>query len=181
VSQPADYLTTNFTVGVSAIYTYSKLLGEFLRFRWNQPKLALLMGTLLVVPWECFLTFGFTFTMRAHESLWVWAFVLFAFLLNIPAVLLSWFLPRQAALWILANTAISMAIGAGFQWKSYLDNPHSSASFISSLLTLFAGLVGEIVLLWFAPLAFAFGILIVLNSSELESGQMASPETNPSR
>jgi len=115
------------------------------------------MGTLLVVPWECFLTFGFTFTLTGHESFWVWAFVLFAFLLNIPAVLLSWFMPRQGALWILANTAISMAIGAGFQWKNYLNNSDSSASFISSLLTLFAGLVAEIALLWFAPLAFAFG------------------------
>ena len=119
--------------------------------------------------------------MRGHESIWVWAFVLFAFLLNIPAVLLSWFMPRQGALWILANTAISMAIGATFQWKSYLDNPHSSAGFISSLLTIFAGLIVEIALLWFAPLAFAFGILIILNSSEVESGQMANPETNPSR
>jgi hypothetical protein len=139
------------------------------------------MGTLLVVPWECFLTFGFTFTMAGHESLWIWTFVLFAFLLNIPAVLLSWFMPRQGALWILANTAISMAIGAGFQWKNYLHNPDSSASFISTLLTLFARLVAEIALLWFAPLAFAFGILIILNSSELESGQMANPETNSSR
>lgn len=156
-------------------------LGDFLRFRWNQLKLATLMGTLLVVPWECFLTFGFTFTMRAHESLWVWAFILFAFLLNIPAVLLSWFRPKQGALWILANAAISMAIGPGFQWKSYLDNPHSSASFISSWLTVFAGLIAEIVLLWFAPLAFAFGILMILSSPELESGQMANPETNPNR
>src|ERR1700735_4092126 len=123
------------------------------------------MGTLLVVPWECFLTFGFTFTMRGHESLWVWAFVLFAFLLNIPAVLLSWFLPRQGALWILANTAISMAIGVAFQWTNYLHNPDSPAS----LLTLFAGLIMEIALLWFAPLAFALGILMILNSSELES------------
>ena len=135
------------------------------------------MGALLVVPWECFLTFGFTFTMGGHESIWVWAFILFAFLLNIPAVLLSWFMPRQGALWVLANTAISMAIGAGSQWRNYLHNPDSSGS----LLTLFAGLVTEIALLWFAPLAFAFGILIILNSSELESGQMTNPETNPSR
>jgi hypothetical protein len=156
-------------------------LGEFLRFHWNQLKLAILVGMLLVIPWECFLTFGFTFAMKGHESLWIWAFVLFAFLLNIPAVLLSWFMPKQGALWILANTAISMAIGAGFQWKNYLDNPNSSASFISSLLTLFAGLAVEIALLWFAPLAFAFGILLILNSSELESAQMATPETNPSR
>jgi hypothetical protein len=139
------------------------------------------MGTFLVIPWEFFLTFGFIFTLTGHEPFWIWAFVLFAFLLNIPAVLLSWFMPRQGALWILANAAISMAIGAGFQWKNYLNNPDSSASFISSLLTLFAGLVVEIALLWFAPLAFAFGILIILNSAELESAQMANPETSSSR
>jgi hypothetical protein len=147
----------------------------------KQTRLVSLMGALLVIPWECFCIFGFTFTFRSHEPFWTWAFVWFAFVLNIPAVLVSFIKPRLAAYWILANMAISMAIGIGFEWKSYLENPGSSKNLISSLLDEFAGLTGTIVFFWFAPAAFAFAMLTILLFAKLEAKQRAAAETSLNR
>ena len=71
-----------------------------------------LAGTLLVVPWELFMTFGFTFSFREHEGLLAWLFVWFTFVLNIPAVLCSWVWPRVAGWWLVANVTISVLVGA---------------------------------------------------------------------
>ncbi|HET9181317.1 MAG TPA: hypothetical protein VFP59_04220 [Candidatus Angelobacter sp.] len=70
-----------------------------------------LPGTLLLIPWELFMAFGFAFTFRAHEPLTAWLFVWFTFLLNIPAVLLSWIWPRAGAYWLLGNVMVSLTIG----------------------------------------------------------------------
>ena len=150
-----------------------------MRFRLSQNKTIALLGCLLVIPWELFLVFGFTFSLHGHESLWTWAFILFAFLLNIPAVLLSWFEPKWSANWVLANMAVSMAIGAGFQLRNYLENLHSTESLPSALLSLFAEGVVAIVLLWFAPAVFAFGTLIVIHSEQLESQRFEPASLNP--
>jgi hypothetical protein len=150
-----------------------------MRFRLGQNKTFALLGCLLVIPWELFLIFGFTFSLAGRESLWTWAFILFAFLLNIPAVLLSWFKPKWSAYWLLANIAVSMAIGAGFQLQGYRENPHSTESLASTLLNLFAGGIVSIVLLWFAPAIFAFGTLIVIHSEQIESSQLKPAKFEP--
>jgi hypothetical protein len=143
-----------------------------MRFRLGSNKTIALLGSLLVIPWELFLFFGFTVSGISHEWSWTWAFILFAFLLNIPAVLLSWFKPKWSAYWVLANIAVSMAIGVGFQLQGYRENPHSTEGLASTLLNLFAGGVVSIVLLWFAPAVFAFGTLIVIHSEQIESPQL---------
>jgi hypothetical protein len=150
-----------------------------MRFSLGSNKTIALLGSLLVIPWELFLVFGFTFSLNGHESSWTWAFILFAFLLNIPAVLLSWFKPKWSAYWVLANIAVSMAIGAGFQLQGYRENPHSTESLASTLLNLFAGGIASIVLLWFAPAIFAFGTLIVIHSEQLESQRFEPASLNP--
>lgn len=144
----------------------------------KQLRLVSLTGALLVIPWECFMYFGFTFSFRSQESFWAWAFVWFAFALNIPAVLASWVSPRLSAYWMLANIAMSMAIGIGFVLKRYFENPGSLSNYTVGWLDGFAGLVLASVLFWFAPAAFAFGILTVLHFSHLEAKQAASVETS---
>jgi len=73
-----------------------------------------LMATFLIIPLHLFLTFGFTFTSPKNITAWHWAFVWFTFLLNIPAILVSWFYPKLGACWVLVNTATSLAIAGGF-------------------------------------------------------------------
>jgi uncharacterized membrane protein YraQ (UPF0718 family) len=150
-----------------------------MRFRLSQNKTLALLGCLLVIPSEWFLFFGFTFSLTGRESLWTGAFILFAFLLNIPAVLLSWFSLRLSAYWMLANMAVSMTIGAGFQLRNYLESPLGTENPTSNLLSLFAGSIGEIVLLWFAPGVFALGALIVIHSEQLESRALESARLKP--
>ncbi len=69
------------------------------------------VALLTLVPWQLFLAMGFTFTFREHEPAILWAFVAFLFLLDIPAVLLSFFFPRFAMWWMAANV-----VGAVVSW-----------------------------------------------------------------
>jgi hypothetical protein len=117
-----------------------------------------LAGTLLVVPWELFMAFGFTFTFRAHEPLTAWLFVWFTFLLNIPAVLCSWLWPRLAGFWLIGNVAISLAIGIGFELMSFVQAPRSAASeFFNGIF----GLIYTAVFFWGPPLMMAAGLLLM--------------------
>lgn len=169
---PVDF--DGFCIGVLNWLIYTGSEEPSMRFRLSQNKTIALLGCLLVIPWELFLIFGFTFSLTGRESLWTWAFILFAFLLNIPAIMLSWFNPKLSAYWLLANMAVSMAIGAGFQLRGYLENPHSTESLTSTLLSLFAQSVATIVFLWFAPAVFAFGTLIVIYAEQHESNRLQS-------
>src|SRR5690242_12451858 len=81
-----------------------------------------LAGTLLVVPWELFMTFGIIFSSRAHDPLVAWLFVLFPFL-NVAAVLVSWGWPRVAGYWLLGNVTGSLVIGIGLQVWSLISTP----------------------------------------------------------
>lgn len=142
-------------------------------------RLVSLAGALMVIPWECFMYFGFTFSFRGQESFWAWAFVWFAFALNIPAVLVSWVSPRLSAYWILVNITVSMAIGIVFVGKRYFENPGSLSNYTVGWLDGFAGLVLASVLFWFAPAAFAFGTLIVIHSERIESRPIKAAGTEP--
>ncbi len=119
--------------------------------------------------------------MKGNEPFWAWAFVLFAFFLNIPAVLLSWIRPRLAAYWIFSNIAVSMAIGIGVQIKNCLDSTGSSETFLAQALNLFAVSVAAIAFVWLVPAAFAFALLTILDVSRTQSEQTTTPELNPSR
>jgi hypothetical protein len=67
------------------------------------------LGSLLIpINLIGFMFFGFSFT--DHESEWVWSFIQFADLWQIPAILLSFFFPRTAAIWLLSNILISVGI-----------------------------------------------------------------------
>jgi hypothetical protein len=118
-------------------------------------------GTLLIVPWELFMTFGFTFTFRAHEPLLTWLFVWFTFVLNIPAVLCSWFWPRVAAFWLMGNVTVSLLISISQEVLSYM---HSAPREPWSAGTVFTGILGIIysaVFFWGPPLLVAAGLLLM--------------------
>jgi len=68
--------------------------------------------------WGCFLIpidvlgamfFGFSFT--GNENPLIWRFIQFADLWQIPAMLISFFYPRFAAVWLITNILVSFAIG----------------------------------------------------------------------
>src|SRR5690242_14859398 len=69
------------------------------------------IALLTLVPSQLFFAMGFTFAFREHEPAMLWAFVWFVFLLDVPAVVLSFFLPRWATWWVAANIA-----GAVLTW-----------------------------------------------------------------
>jgi hypothetical protein len=67
----------------------------------------------------------FTFAFRSSESLWAWGFDIAAFWVQIPAVLLSFFKPRLAALAMLTGVGASMLMALGFEIKnSYAPDAH---------------------------------------------------------
>ena len=65
------------------------------------------IGALLLLPLDFFFGGIFAFSFGAQESLWAWIFGLTAFWFQIFGILLSFFKPRPAAIWILANIAVS--------------------------------------------------------------------------
>lgn len=121
-----------------------------------------LVATCILVPLDLWLTFGFTFTSPQNISFWHWAFVWFTFLLNIPAVLISWMLPRVSAYWLLANTAVSLAIASGFLWHSYLEGRASGDGFFTALGVVAMRAALMAVLLWGPQLFFACAFLFYL-------------------
>lgn len=68
-----------------------------------------LLGTVVMIPWDLFLAFGFTFTsehITRTDCIFIWA----TFYLTIPVVLISWMLPRLAAYWMIGNIVVSMSV-----------------------------------------------------------------------
>jgi hypothetical protein len=86
-----------------------------------------------IIPLQLFLAFGFTFTAAKNISAWHWAFVWSTFLLNIPALILTWFFPRSGSYWVLGNTIISLAIASGFLWNSHFEAKSYGGSLLSAL------------------------------------------------
>jgi hypothetical protein len=119
-----------------------------------------LAGTLLVVPWELFMTFGFTFTFRAHEPFLAWIFVCFTFLLNVPAVLCSWFWPRVAGWWLVGNVTISVVTAIVYTLLPIRSSPLSmpkAAELVSGIFQI----IYTALFFWGPPLLIAGGLLFM--------------------
>lgn len=156
-----------------SIYT-EQLTRGLVRLHLSQTKTASLIGSFVIIPWDLFMTFGFTFSFRAHESLWAWAFVWLAFLLNVPAVISSFFFPRIGAYWVLANTVLSMALGIGFELSSYIASRHAAEPPAMGFAGTVVAMVTTAVFFWGPPLIFAAGMLIVLKTSHLEQASSSA-------
>ncbi len=116
------------------------------------------VGTIFIIPWGTFLGVMFTFSFKADESLWAWAFDLTVFWSQILGILASFIKPRLAAIWMLLNIVISvlMAIGVEVKLGFVPDARHLSATEwfkISPVLLKQAGLF------WGIPLVFALLLL----------------------
>lgn len=120
-----------------------------------------LAGTLLVIPWELFMAFGFSFTFRAHEPFLAWLFLWFTFLLNIPAILSSWVWPRAGAYWLLANVTVSLATGLGFELMSFVQRTPGAPSAASEFFNGILGLIYAAVFFWGPPVVVAGGLLLL--------------------
>ena len=125
-----------------------------------------LMATFLIIPLHLFLTFGFTFTSPKNITAWHWAFVWFTFLLNIPAILVSWFYPKLGACWVLVNTATSLAIAGGFLWHSYFAGIREGYSLFTALAIVAARAIMMACFLWLPQMLFAGAMLIAVRRGQ---------------
>lgn len=116
------------------------------------------VGTVLIVPWGTFLGVMFTFSFRADESLWAWAFDLTAFWSQVLGILASFFKPRLAALWMLLNIVISVLMAIGFEIKQGFapDARHLSGI---EWLKLSPVILKQAGMFWGLPLIFALILL----------------------
>jgi len=144
------------------------------RFHLSQTRTASLIGSFVVIPWDLFMTFGFTFSFSAHESIWAWAFVWLAFLLNVPAVISSFFFPRLGAYWVLANTVLSMTLGIGVELNSYIASRRAVEPPAMGFGGALAAMFTTAVFFWGPPLVFAAGMLIILKTSHLEQASSSA-------
>jgi hypothetical protein len=116
------------------------------------------VGTVLIIPWGTFLGVMFTFSFRADESLWAWAFDLTAFWSQVLGILASFFKPRLAALWMLLNIVISVLMAIGFEIKQGFapDTRHLSGI---EWLKLSPVILKQAGMFWGLPLIFALLLL----------------------
>jgi hypothetical protein len=112
------------------------------------------VGALLIVPWGLFFGVMFTFAFGANESAWAWGFDIVSFWFQIPAVIVSFFRPRIAAWWMLANVLASVLMG---MWFEIHDASHLVVSeWISTLLPLLKTCI------WFWGLPTLFAVLLLM-------------------
>jgi hypothetical protein len=80
--------------------------------QWGKQKWISLLGTFTLIPWDLFLAFGFTFSFKGggYDTILDRAFVWATFYCTVPAVLVSWFLPKIGGYAILTSTAASIVI-----------------------------------------------------------------------
>lgn len=127
-----------------------------------------LLAACTIIPLQILLMFGFTFTSPKNISSWLWAFVWFTFILNIPAILISWSLPKLGAYWVLLNTAVSVSIAAGFLLHRYVEGRNFGDGLLTALGVLAARAFIMALFLWAPQLAFAGAMLYRLRSRDLE-------------
>lgn len=120
-----------------------------------------LAGTSLVIPWELFMAFEFSFTLRVHEPFTTWLFLWFTFLLNIPAILASWIWPRAGAYWLLVNVTVSLAIAIGFELISSVQATPGAPSAASEFFNGILGLIYAAIFFWGPPVVVAGGLLFL--------------------
>jgi len=107
----------------------------------------------------------FTFAFRSDESLWVWAFDIISFWCQVPAILLSFLKPRLGAYWLLANAAVSILMGLGFQIESAYqpDARHPGAVEWFQILP---RLVKVCAWFWGLPILFALLLLMAVRGQK---------------
>jgi hypothetical protein len=128
----------------------------------SQKRLQLLVsavGTLLIVPWGLVLGAMFTFAFRAGESRWAWGFDIVSFWLQIPAIIVSFFRPRIAAWWMLANVSASVLMGMWFEIQSFY-NPDARHLVVSEWISTLLPLLKTCMWFWGLPTLFAVLLLV---------------------
>lgn len=90
-------------------------------WKWNAIKTWSVLGTLLLIPWDLLMGLGYTFSFRDNQPVLDQVFVWTTFWLTVPAVLISWLLPKLSGCWILVNTGISISIVAYQRIIGYME------------------------------------------------------------
>ncbi len=127
------------------------------------------IGALLLLPLDFFFGGIFAFSFGAQESLWAWIFGLTAFWFQIFGILLSFFKPRPAAIWILANIAVSCFVRFAVQVNTVYGlaamrlNSSQWLPYVPSVLKL-------AIVFWAAPLLLA---LLLLRGASREERLLA--------
>jgi hypothetical protein len=128
--------------------------------RWSAQKTVALLGTIILIPWDLFMGFGYTFSFKGNEPILERVFVWSTFYLTVPAVLVSWVFPRLGAYWILVNTAVSFLLQAIHQLQSYLAyrrSPYPLTRPLPVIVLLEVFYLG--LFFWFGKLAFSWCLL----------------------
>ena len=144
--------------------------------KWTALRTVALFGTLILIPWDLFMAFGYTFSFRSSEPIVEWLFVWVTFYLTLPAVLISWLFPKLGAYWILLNTTISVLIVAAQRISWYLEfrrKPYELAHPLPIAIALQIFYVGAF--FWGGKLAFSCGIFHYSRDSK----KCARSDTSP--
>ncbi|HEU4983443.1 MAG TPA: hypothetical protein VFT88_12250 [Acidobacteriaceae bacterium] len=71
------------------------------------------IASFILIPIDCILTIGMLASYGNHwPSYWGWAFITAAFVLDIPALLISIIAPKTGAYFLLSNAIVSLVIAA---------------------------------------------------------------------
>ncbi|HUZ90742.1 MAG TPA: hypothetical protein VMU78_02400 [Methylocella sp.] len=144
--------------------------------RLSRKQLQLLVsavGTLLIVPWGLFLGVMFTFAFRADESRWAWGFDIVSFWLQIPPILVSFFKPRIAAWWMLANVSASVLIGLGFE-IGLSFSPDARHLSIQDWVTFLPSIAKESLIFWGLPTLIALLLFKVAGTDKFSEPHRSS-------
>jgi hypothetical protein len=104
--------------------------------------------------------FGYTFSLRDNAPLLDQVFVWTTFWLTLPAVLISWVMPKLSGYWILVNTGISISIVAYqriIEYIEYRRHPYELAMPLPLAILAQVLIVG--VAFWAGKILFALAML----------------------
>jgi hypothetical protein len=116
------------------------------------------IGALLLLPLDLFFGGVFAFSFGARESLWGWIFGLTAFWFQIFGIFLSFFKPRPAAVWMLANIGASCLIRVGAEIHG-VYGPFAAGVHSSPWLPYAPSVIKLVGVFWAAPLLLALLLL----------------------
>src|SRR5215831_11065970 len=89
--------------------------------KWTRLRTVSFLGTVVLIPWDLFMAFGYTFSFPSNPPIVEKLFVWITFYMTVPAVLISWRFPKLGAYWILLDTAISVLIVAAQRLIWYVE------------------------------------------------------------
>ena len=145
--------------------------------KWTNQKTVALLGTMLLIPWDLYMAFGYSFSFPSNPPLLERVFVCVTFYLTLPAVLISWLFPKLGAYWILLNTTISVLIVAAQRINWYLEfrrKPYELAHPLPIAIVAQIFYVGAF--FWGGKLAFSLGILHYGRDSQRRARSDTSPK-----